>query len=246
VRGSFIQRKLADAASRARAALLAWTAWPVVSLWSRSIRTRFENREVRERLSAEGKSCIYAFFHGDLFALLLSHRDVRFLVPISESRDGEIIARVLSRFGFEVVRGSSKRHGHKALLALVRGMREGKTVAIAVDGPRGPLHEVKTGAVFLAGTSHAPIIPVAAAATHAAVMDRSWDKLMVPAPFTECLVRYGDPIHVNGTSSDAIESGQRRLEAALQRLTHEAAQGHNAGRRSGADRQPELLTQGKR
>ena len=208
--------------------------------------TRFENREVRERLSAEGKSVIYAFFHGDLLTLLLTHRDARLLVPISESRDGEIVARVLCRFGFEVVRGSSKRHGHRALLALVRGMREGRTVAIAVDGPRGPLQEVKTGAVFLAGTSHAPIIPVAAAAKHAAVVEKSWDKLMVPMPFTECFVRFGDPIHVNGTSGDAIASGQRQLEAALQRLTQEVAQGRDAGMRSGAGRHPELLIQGKR
>lgn len=87
-------------------------------------------------------------FTGDLLGLLRTHRDAGPLVPAGESRDGEIMARVLGHFGFEVVRGSIRRNGHKALLALIRGMREGKTVALAVDGPRGPLHDVKAGAAF--------------------------------------------------------------------------------------------------
>ena len=218
-----------EAASRIRSRMLARTAWLVVSLWSRSIKTRFVNREVPERFKTEGKNVIFAFFHGDLLSLLHSHRDAGLLVPASESRDGEIMARVLRHFGFEVVRGSSKRNGHKALLALIRGMRRGRTVAIAVDGPRGPLHAVKTGAVFLAGISKAPIIPVAAAAKQCKVVDRSWDKLVIPAPFTECLVMFGDPIYVNGTSNDEIEVSQRKLEADLRRLTHEVAPRPSAG-----------------
>jgi hypothetical protein len=180
------------------------------------------NREAPERLKAEGKNVIFVFYHGDLLALLQTHRDAGFLVPASESRDGEIMARVLGRFGFEVVRGSSKRHGHKALLALIRGMRGGRTVAMAVDGPRGPLHEVKSGALLLAAIAKAPVIPVAVAARRAAVVERSWDRHLVPAPFTECLVRYGDPFAVNGTSRDEIRSARKKLEAELARLGREA------------------------
>jgi lysophospholipid acyltransferase (LPLAT)-like uncharacterized protein len=187
------RNKITEGSSKIRAMILARTAWMLISLWSRSIKLRFVNREVPERLAAEGKSFIYAFFHGDLFMLLHSHRDSGVLIPASESRDGEIMARLLNYFGFDVVRGSSKRKGQKALLAMIRGMRMGKTVAVAVDGPRGPLHEVKTGTLFLAGVSKAPIIPVATVAKRFWVLEKIWDKLMIPAPFTEVQLVYGDP-----------------------------------------------------
>jgi len=224
-----VQSTIMDAASRIRASSIAWMAWLVVSLWRRSIKSRFVNREVPQRFNAEGKNVIFAFFHGDLLALLYAHREAGVLILASESRDGEIMSRLLGHLGFEAVRGSSKRNGHKALLSLIRGMRRGKTVAIAVDGPRGPLHEVKTGALFLAGISKAPIIPVAAAAKKYTVVERSWDKLVIPAPFTECLVQFGDPIYVNNASSDEIESAQRKLEADLRRLTREVALLGSAG-----------------
>jgi len=237
-----VQRTIIDAASRVRARVVARTAWLVVSLWSRTITTRYVNREVPQRFNAEGKNVIYAFFHGDLLALLYSHRDAGVLVPASESRDGEIMARLLGHLGFDVVRGSSKRNGHKALLSLIKGMRGGKTVAITVDGPRGPLHAVKSGAMFLAGISKAPIIPVAAAAKQYTVMEKSWDKLVIPAPFTECLVQYGDPIYVNSASSDDIESARRKLEADLRKLTEEVAHRRNTGKLPGPDMHLGLVT----
>ena len=242
VKESSVSGTFKDAPSKIRARILARIAWLVVSFWSRSIKTRFVNREVPERFKAEGKNVIFAFFHGDLLALLHSHRDAGLLVPASESRDGEIMARVLRNFGFEVVRGSTKRNGHKALLALIRGMRRGRTVAIAVDGPRGPLREVKTGAVFLAGISQAPIIPVTAAAKHSTIAEKSWDKLVIPAPFTECLVQYGDPIYVKNASSDEIVSAQRKLETDLRRLTHEVVLRRSAGGRPGSNRNQQSLT----
>lgn len=205
-----------------RAALLTRAAWLIVCLWSRAISIRILNREVPEQLAAEGKNFIYAFYHGDLFPLIHSHRDSGVLVPASESRDGELMARLLGHFGFHVVRGSSKRKGERALLALVRGMRQGKNVAITVDGPRGPLHEVKPGTLFLAGAAKAPIIPLAVAERKHWVLARSWDRFKIPVPFTECLVLYGEPLYVRNTSPEEIRAGRTRLEADLSRLSQEA------------------------
>ncbi len=218
-KGAFnLHNTVAESVSKVRAMIIAWTTWLLVSLWSRTIKVRFVNREVPERLAAEGKNIIYAFFHGDLFLLPHTHRDSGVVIPVSESRDGEIMARVLRHFGFAVVRGSTRRRGHKALLALINGMRNGQTAAFAVDGPRGPLHEVKKGALFLAGLLRAPIVPVAVSAKRFLVLEKSWDRLMVPAPFTEGMIRYGDPIYVNGTSESEINEAQKKLEACLHGL----------------------------
>jgi lysophospholipid acyltransferase (LPLAT)-like uncharacterized protein len=157
-----------------------------------------------------------------MIPLLHAYRNSRILIPASESRDGEIMTRLLKNLGFDVVRGSTKRKGHKALRELIIGMRRGKTVAISVDGPRGPLHEVKPGAVFLAGLLKTPIIPIAVSVKRFGVLEKSWDRLMIPAPFTECIVLYGNPIYVNGTSCGEIDVAQRKLGACLHGLKHEA------------------------
>lgn len=155
-----LKNLIAEKASSVRARFLARTVWLVLSFWSRSIRVRLVNREVPEKLTAEGKNFIYAFFHGDLFPHIYSYRDSGVLIPASESRDGEIMARLLMHYGFSVVRGSSKRKGDKALLALVHGVRRGKTVAIAVDGPRGLFMRSSRGRSFWQGLQKCPSSPL--------------------------------------------------------------------------------------
>jgi lysophospholipid acyltransferase (LPLAT)-like uncharacterized protein len=112
-------------------------------------------------------------------------------------------------------------------------MRRGETVAISVDGPRGPLHEVKPGAVYLAGLMRAPIIPVAVSAQRFWVIENSWDRLLIPAPFTKCIVLYGNPVNVNGTSSEEISAAQRTLEACLKQLKYQAQSGFLSSTRVG-------------
>lgn len=204
-----------------RARIYSFLAWAFVTLWSRTISVRIVNREVRDRLKAEGKQCIYTFWHGNLFLLLHAHRNAEVAILASESRDGEIMAQLLRRFGFDVVRGSTKRNGHRALFRLADCIRRGGPVAIAVDGPRGPARAVKPGTLFLAGKLGVPIVPIAVAARHAAVLE-TWDKLMVPAPFTRGVIVYGDPITVDGASDEAIEAGRVKIVAAMRGLTLDA------------------------
>lgn len=202
-----------------RARILSLIGWAVLSLWSRTVRVRFENKAVFERFTAEGQNCIYAFWHGRAFLLPHNYRHFGFLIPASESRDGEILAGTLMRFGFEVVRGSSKRKGDRALLGLVEGLRKGKSIAVAVDGPRGPLYEVKQGVAYLAGKLQKPIVPVAISAKRYWILEKVWDKHMIPVPFTKGIILYGEPIVVEGISEQELESKRRDLEVALNRLT---------------------------
>ncbi len=143
-----------------RARVLSFIGWIVLSLWSRTVRIQFVNKAVPDRLASEGKNVIYAFWHGRQFLLFHSHRNTGIVIPASESRDGEIQARILKYFGFDVVRGSSKRKGDRALLGLVDRLRKGKSLALAVDGPRGPIYEAKQGVTYMAGKLNKPIVPV--------------------------------------------------------------------------------------
>jgi lysophospholipid acyltransferase (LPLAT)-like uncharacterized protein len=205
-----------------RASLLSFIGWIILSVWSRTIQLRFVNREIPVRFTSEGKNFIYAFWHGRQFLLFHSHRDSGVIIPASESRDGEIQARILKRFGFEVVRGSSKRKGDRALLGMVDGLRKGKNVALAVDGPRGPVYEVKQGITYLAGKLNKPIVPVIASAKRYWILEKIWDKYLLPVPFTTGVVVYGEPITVVGTSVDHLETKRQELETALNSLMTQA------------------------
>lgn len=198
-----------------RARVLSFIGWSLVALWCRTLRVRFVNREIPRRLETEGKNIIYAFWHGRQFLLLYAHRDSHLVVPSSESRDGEIQARILGRFGYGVVRGSSKRKGERALLGLVGALRSGKNVALAVDGPRGPVYEVKQGITYLAGKLGKPIVPAVMSAKRSWVLEKIWDKYVLPKPFTECVIMYGEPIFVNGTGEEELENKRKELAAAL-------------------------------
>jgi len=198
-----------------RARILSFIGWTLMSLWSRTLRIRFVNQEIPRGLEAEGKNFIYAFWHGRQFLLFYTHKNSHIVIPASESRDGEIQAGIIGRFGFGVVRGSSKRKGAQAYIGLLKALKNGKCVALAVDGPRGPIYEVKQGITSLAGKLGKPIVPIVMSARRSWVLEKVWDKYVLPKPFTECVIMYGDPIVVNGTDEEELENKRKELTVAL-------------------------------
>ena len=205
-----------------RARILSFIGRFVLSFWSRTVRLHFVNKAIPELLASQGKNVIYAFWHGRQFLLFHSHRNTGIVIPASESRDGEIQARILKSFGFDVVRGSSKRKGDRALLGLVDRLRKGKSLALAVDGPRGPIYEAKQGVMYLAGKLNKPIVPVMTSARRFWILEKIWDKYLLPVPFTSGIVMYGEPIIVNSISEEELEMKRKELEAALNRLMTQA------------------------
>jgi len=198
-----------------RARILSFIGWAVMSLWSSTVRIRFVDRDIPEGLHAQGRNIIYAFWHGRQFLLFYAYRNTGIVIPASESRDGEIQAGIIGRFGLGVVRGSSKRKGAQALLGLVDALRSGKDIAIAVDGPRGPVYEVKQGITYIAGKLSIPIVPLSVAAKRSWVLEKIWDKYVLPMPFSECVIMYGEPIIVNGIGEEELENKRKELTAAL-------------------------------
>jgi len=166
---------------------------------------------------------IGAAWHRGLLVAAWRWRDHGLAIPVSQSRDGDLVEGVLRRLGFaESPRGSTSRGGSTLLRNLIRCLRGGGTVGMLPDGPRGPAREAKPGAVALARATGAPLIPVGVAASPV-VRFRSWDRAILPLPFAKVRCHYGSPLHVpKEASGDALDEWRRRLEQALDEIDREA------------------------
>lgn len=163
---------------------------------------------------------VFAHWHGDELVMLKMGQFRKMAVMASRSRDGELMKRVLELLGFKVVRGSSSRGGAgglKGLLDLIK--KEDCPTSLAVDGPRGPIYEVKPGILVLAQKTGKVIVPTAGFANRKIVFKKSWNQCFLPLPFAKCVVVYGEPLGVSETAKDdelkslAIELKSRLLEA---------------------------------
>ena len=160
---------------------------------------------------------IIAFWHGQQLCLYGGLPDGDLVAPVSQSLDGEIQVGVLSGFGVRAVRGSSSRGGVQVLRGLVRALRNGSTALIAVDGPRGPDQVPKKGAFYLAQRLKVPIYPVMSTCSRYVSLDRTWDRMRVPLPFSRIDVRFGAPLNINDELS--FESSVDTFIVAIKQLS---------------------------
>ena len=148
---------------------------------------------------------------------------------ISQSRDGEIIARVCKSFHLGAVRGSSSRGGREAFLEMKHLLTIGNRVAFTPDGPRGPLREVQQGVLVLAQMTGRPIVPVAYGARRRWVFRGGWDEYLVPQPLNRIAMVYGEPVRVGPADDLAVKASE--LKRALDDVSRkaDAAVGASAG-----------------
>lgn len=170
-------------------------------------------------LRARGVPILFALWHGRMFLSILEHRGQGIATMASQSEDGEIIARWLERNGYLAARGSSSRGGGSALRALVRHVRAGGHAALTVDGPRGPAREVQAGVVQLAKLTGAWILPITSSASRPRFL-ASWDRYLLPLPFSRGVVAYGEPFPIAPSVPD--EDAASRIADALDASTAEA------------------------
>lgn len=196
-----------------------------VRLWHLTLRIERRNTDVFMDPALRARRPVIMLWHDEIFPLIPAHAGERMACVVSQSNDGEILARVLERFGFLTVRGSSSRGGMRALIAAKRIMDEqGVGVIFTVDGPRGPRHKVKPGAVFLANHAGSPIVPVRAVMSRAKIFHRAWDKFQLPWPFSKCTIIYGDPVTLPPVGDDPEE--MRRICDQLEQIMNSL--GNNA------------------
>ena len=203
---------------RWKAAAIAAIGTPLIEGLGATYHWRERGVETLERLAREGRQPIFAFWHGRILAATLYFRDRGIVVITSENFDGEWIARIIRRFGYETARGSTSRGGGRALVQLRRDMKAGSPTAFTVDGPRGPARVVQPGAVWLSSATGHPIVPFHIEARSSWTV-RSWDRHQVPKPGTEIAIAIGEPLEVPPKADEtAIEAARQELETALVRL----------------------------
>jgi hypothetical protein len=161
---------------------------------------------------------IYAFWHRCVFPATYWFRRRGIAVMTSKSFDGEYIARIIERFGFPAVRGSSSRGGMRALLGMHKVIDAGQTVAFTIDGPRGPKYVAKPGPVLLARNTQVPIMCFHIAVKNAWVLN-SWDDFMIPKPFSRAVLRIGRLIHVpKDIENSDLPTYQAKMQETLDRI----------------------------
>ncbi len=163
------------------------------------------------------KACLIAFWHGEIlmnpFLYKKFMKNVKMSLMISDHFDGELIARTASYFDFGIVRGSSTRGGIKALKESFRLIDQGESIAITPDGPRGPRRSVADGIVAIAQKKDLPIVVYRYSASSFWEM-KSWDKFIIPKPFSTLEFYASEPFYITGLSKDAAkELIQERLNS---------------------------------
>jgi lysophospholipid acyltransferase (LPLAT)-like uncharacterized protein len=195
-------------------------AWLIKAICG-TLRVQVLRQDIEHALRSQGRSVIYAFWHGQLLYLMYRYRGSGVHILVSQSRDGELLSRILQRFGLPTIRGSSSRGGRRSLLELVRHARAGAAVAMAPDGPRGPRHQAQPGVIALARVAGVPIIPVAVGARWK-VECHSWDRFLLPLPFSRVVLAYGEPVIVPPKADAALlEQKRQELEIKLLKLSDE-------------------------
>jgi lysophospholipid acyltransferase (LPLAT)-like uncharacterized protein len=183
------------------------------------------SREEGAQQTLAQRPLIGSFWHACIIPATFLCRDFGVRVMSSNSYDGEYMGRIIRKFGFVPVKGSSSRNAVRALLGLRRALQEGWTVAFTLDGPRGPRYQVKPGPVALSRSSGVPLTMFHIAVDRAWVLN-TWDRLIIPKPFSRVLMRFGKLIAVPPDASAAdLDRYQQELQDALDRV-REFAEAH--------------------
>lgn len=167
----------------------------LVDLLCKSLRLNIINKEAVNRLEENNQNYVVAFWHETMLLPWFLHGRKKTAALTSKSKDGDLLAKQLKHWGYEVVRGSSSKGGDVALGIMIDYAKNSFSIAITPDGPRGPIHKFKAGAVITAKKSGVPLILLGVGFKKKKYLN-SWDKFQVPYFFTKANVIYSDPIHV--------------------------------------------------
>ena len=187
-----------------------------------------KNRKNIESLFKKNVSFIYAFWHDQLLMCPLTWQsELEIKVLISKHRDGDIIAKLISRLGFKAIRGSTHRSGKTknkggilSARQMIKSLKKGISIGISPDGPKGPRHKVSEGILNISRLSNSPILPVGIGFKKKWVLS-TWDKFIIPKPFNQITIIWGEPLPAikNEKSTSRIKN---ELESSMYGLTKRA------------------------
>lgn len=181
-----------------------------------------KNWNAFESFHGQGENLIIAFWHGTMLLPWYEFRGNKFMGLTSYSKDGDVLAKVLDRWGYLVTRGSSSRGGDVALGIMVDYAKHEGSVMVTPDGPRGPAFKFKAGAVVAAQRSERPVLLIGVGIKKKWLLG-SWDKFQVPMPFTRVNIICSDPVWVpKSANRDQVSALIAQCETHLRALQAEA------------------------
>lgn len=172
----------------------------------------------------KGGRVIFAIWHGQLALFFPIAYHTKVCGIVSKSKDGEIAAKVIKKFGFDSIRGSSSRSGATAIIDAEKYLEKNYDIMITVDGPRGPKFDVKSGAVYIAKRFGCTIIPAVAKVNRYKSFS-SWDNFLFPFPFAKVDIFLGDPIVFDSSvKREDIKNDTEKLKMKMNEMTKEYAE----------------------
>ena len=209
--------------------LVSWIVPAVVALIGCTLRVRFSWEEGSIGSLDEIHPGIFPFWHRCVLPATWIFRRRSLAVMTSRSLDGEYIARVIERLGYVPIRGSSSRGGQRALLEMQTYVSSGMGAAFTIDGPRGPRYVAKRGPIQLAKATGIAITPFYVAVERKWVLN-SWDRSVIPIPFSRALVQVAPKIYVpRDADEETMEARYNEMQSALERITEFAERHFSAG-----------------
>ena len=195
------------------------TFYHLIRAYSWTFRLQVVNDKPWQEHLRNGGRVLLCCWHQQFFAAIRPFKNYANYHPclmISQSKDGDIIAEVAEKSGWQTIRGSSSRAGGRALKEMIGHLKKSGLAAHVVDGPRGPAGVVKAGAVSLARAAGAVAVPIHATCDRAWYLN-SWDRFMLPKPFARVVLRFGEMIDLTSGGGDGdFEASRLRLQEAMQ------------------------------
>lgn len=195
----------------------------IVRVVCRTLCVKRVNADIVDALRRDGKNYVVAFWHGSMVLGWYAHAPAKTKMEseimsalVSQSKDGAILASVLGHWGFTLIRGSSHIGGKEALQSMVDAAIHGSSLCVTPDGPKGPRHCMKPGALLAAQRAGIPLVIVGVASKKKKVFTRSWDRFEIPLPFSAVCLWYSGPIVIppdadRGTIAVMLETVQHSL-----------------------------------
>jgi len=202
--------------------LIAWAGFLFIRLIGPTLRYQVVSEAGAMSDGRRLQNAIWCFWHRCVIPATWRFRHCKIAVMTSRSFDGEYIARIIRKFGYGAVRGSSSRGAVGALLGMRRELEIGHPVAFTIDGPRGPRYVAKPGPVLLAKKTGISIGCFYIAVERAWVLN-SWDQMIIPKPFSRAVLHISSPIYVPADADDTqMTALHRQMQEALERCREKA------------------------
>ena len=199
-----------------------WLTYWATQILGWTVRVEVINPDIPRSFWERGIPVIFIFWHGRLLMMPLANQGKKLSFLVSPHRDGQVVGKALKQFGLHPILGSTTRKGFSGFKNMIKALQNGSDVALVPDGPRGPRYKAQIGVVELSRLTGKPIVPVTFGASKKIIF-KTWDRFLLPLPFSKGVFIWGEPIHVDPKGDRThLEEKRLLLENRLNEITEQA------------------------